>query len=157
MKAFLFASTAVFTPADTGQSTRPRVKARVDKSVATNHAVNDDQRPSVRRGRAHSVRRSESDAADDGHAREAANQKKNAARRARRDRLSNVLADHPLRLYRPTRLAALLDVNEATIWRWRKQGRLPEPVTVAGVTGWTHDQIASLLKVEASSGVEVPR
>lgn len=151
MKTFLFASTAVFTPADTGQSTRPRVKARVDKSVPTNH---DDQRPSVRRGRADSVRRSESDAADDGDAREAANPKKNAARRARRDQL---VADHPLRLYRPTRLAALLDVNEATIWRWRKQGRLPKPVTVAGVTGWTHDQIASLLKVEASSGVKVPR
>jgi predicted site-specific integrase-resolvase len=51
----------------------------------------------------------------------------------------------PLRLYRPSRLAKLLDVNPSTLWRWRKNGVLPAPVCIGGVHGWTHDQIAKLL------------
>jgi predicted DNA-binding transcriptional regulator AlpA len=48
-------------------------------------------------------------------------------------------------LYRPHRLARLLDVDPSTIWRWRQQGVLPEPVVIGGVRGWTEAQLQHLL------------
>jgi predicted DNA-binding transcriptional regulator AlpA len=144
MQTFLFASSAVFAPADEDRPTRPRLKRRLGK--AEFEGVERSDRPSLKRNRAESDSRPQSRAAEND--RGPVNRKKNTQRQARRDRLQIVFADHSLRLYRPTRLAALLDVNESTIWRWRRDGRLPEPVTVAGVTGWTHDQIAALLKAD---------
>lgn len=51
---------------------------------------------------------------------------------------------HPLRLYRPRRLAHLLDVDESTVWRWRKSGVLPPPVEIGGVRGWTEAQLQAV-------------
>jgi predicted DNA-binding transcriptional regulator AlpA len=53
---------------------------------------------------------------------------------------------HPLTLFRPHRLAALLGVNPSTVWRWRQQGVLPAPVEIAGIHGWTQQQIEEVLK-----------
>jgi hypothetical protein len=62
-----------------------------------------------------------------------------------------VIGDHPLQLYRPGRLARLLDVHLTTLWRWRKDGLLPPPVQVGpNVRGWTYEQVAHLLHVEVS-------
>lgn len=55
---------------------------------------------------------------------------------------------HPLRLFRPTRLARLLGVDASTIWRWRRDGVLPPPVEVGGITGWTEEQIREVLHKE---------
>ncbi len=67
-------------------------------------------------------------------------------RAARRQRLRAAVANDPLRLFRPSRLAALLDVDEGTIWRWKRDGILPPPIEIAGVTGWTLMQVQELLK-----------
>jgi predicted DNA-binding transcriptional regulator AlpA len=144
MQNFLFASSGVFAPPDEDRPTRPRLKRPLEN--AETNRVGRSDRPSLKRNPAQSNSRPQSRAAEND--RGSVNRKKNTQRRARRDRLQTVFADHSLRLYRPTRLAALLDVNESTIWRWRRDGRLPEPVTVAGITGWTHDQIAALLKTD---------
>jgi predicted DNA-binding transcriptional regulator AlpA len=64
-------------------------------------------------------------------------------------------AAHPYRLYRVRRLAELLDVDRATIWRWRLAGVLPEPVQVGGVKGWTEAQVAHVLEQRgAATGQE---
>lgn len=52
----------------------------------------------------------------------------------------------PHRLYRPKRLAELLDVNLSTLWRWRQRGVLPPPVKIGGIVGWTETQVAKLLQ-----------
>lgn len=49
---------------------------------------------------------------------------------------------HPLRVYRPGRLARLLDVNPSTIWRWEKDGVLPRAIEYGGVRGWTETTLA---------------
>jgi predicted DNA-binding transcriptional regulator AlpA len=66
-----------------------------------------------------------------------------------RSGLRHAISDNPLRLYRPSRLAALLDTDETTIWRWARDGVLPPPVQVAGIKGWTHEMIRKLLEVES--------
>jgi len=60
---------------------------------------------------------------------------------------ADVVNANPLRLYRTLRLAKLWDVDPATIWRWRQQGILPAPVRVGGVTGWTEEQLKSVMAV----------
>ena len=72
--------------------------------------------------------------------------------RPRRPGKAVVIGDHPLQLYRPNRLAKLLDVANTTIWRWRRDGVLPEPIQVGpGVRGWTHAQVEHLLHVGDAS------
>jgi predicted DNA-binding transcriptional regulator AlpA len=51
---------------------------------------------------------------------------------------------NPYTIFRPQRLAELLDCDRSTIWRRRRDGTLPEPITVCGVTGWTWSQIEHL-------------
>lgn len=74
------------------------------------------------------------------------NEDKKRKRAARKQQLRTALADHPLRLYRPSRVAALFDVDQTTVWRWKRDGILPPPIEIAGVSGWTHEQLATLLK-----------
>jgi predicted DNA-binding transcriptional regulator AlpA len=58
---------------------------------------------------------------------------------------------HPLRIYRPTRLARLIDCDLSTIWRWRKTGVLPPPIQIGGVLGWTEDQLKQLFQERRES------
>jgi predicted DNA-binding transcriptional regulator AlpA len=58
---------------------------------------------------------------------------------------AEVVRANPLRLYRTVRLAKLWDVDPATIWRWRQQGILPPPVHVGGITGWTEEQLKTVI------------
>jgi predicted DNA-binding transcriptional regulator AlpA len=49
---------------------------------------------------------------------------------------------HPFRIYRVGRLAKLLDVDPATIWKWYSRERiLPPPIELGGVRGWTEAQL----------------
>lgn len=58
---------------------------------------------------------------------------------------------HPLRFYRPGRLAELLDVDPSTVWRWwRHQAVLPPPIQIGGIRGWREDQVAHLLQAEVA-------
>lgn len=44
---------------------------------------------------------------------------------------------------RPMTAAAYLDVSEATIYRWIKQGKLRKPVQVSPkITGWPRKELA---------------
>lgn len=49
-------------------------------------------------------------------------------------------AENPIRTYDPliTRkaFAAELDVNLSTLWRWTKNGTVPQPVRIGGRIGW---------------------
>jgi predicted DNA-binding transcriptional regulator AlpA len=51
---------------------------------------------------------------------------------------------NPFTVYRPGRLADLLDVDRTCIWRWTQNGTLPEPITIGGVKGWTFSQLENL-------------
>src|SRR5689334_7462536 len=68
--------------------------------------------------------------------------RKRAERRAR-DKTAHVA--NPLRLYRPSRLAELFDVDESTIWRWRIKGVLPAFTQIGGIRGLTEQQVEQVL------------
>jgi predicted DNA-binding transcriptional regulator AlpA len=80
--------------------------------------------------------------------------KTNKSKKTRRDdtheKVVKLRPSHPLNLFRPHRLAQLLSVDPATVWRWRKDGTLPEPVVIGGIKGWTEDQLRHLLHQEAA-------
>jgi hypothetical protein len=61
---------------------------------------------------------------------------------------------HPLRLYRAGRLAELFDVNDSTIWRWRKNGVLPKFAKVGGIEGLTEVEVARLLEQRSQPGAD---
>jgi predicted DNA-binding transcriptional regulator AlpA len=84
-------------------------------------------------------------------ARLAENARKAREKAARKQRQLAATAHHPLRLYRVARLATLLDVNEATLWKWRQRGILPEPVKIGSIEGWTRQQIEYLLTPQGSA------
>jgi predicted DNA-binding transcriptional regulator AlpA len=50
-----------------------------------------------------------------------------------------------LRLVRTTRLAELLDVHPATIWRWKKSGVLPPTVRIGGIEAWREEDLYDVL------------
>ena len=58
----------------------------------------------------------------------------------------------PFELFRVGRLAELLHVNRATIWRWRQSGVLPPFVKIGGVEGLTGAQVAQLLDQRSEAG-----
>lgn len=70
-------------------------------------------------------------------------------KQANRDKRRAIIADNPLRLYRPSTVAELLSVDQSTLWRWRRDGLIEEPIKVGGIIGWTHEQLQRMLKGEA--------
>ena len=50
-----------------------------------------------------------------------------------------------LKFIRVHRLARLLGVDQSTIWRWRRDGILPEPIKIGGIVGWPENQLLDLL------------
>jgi predicted DNA-binding transcriptional regulator AlpA len=73
--------------------------------------------------------------------------------RQRRPGKAAAIGNHPLQLYRPGRLAQLLDVHLSTLWRWQRDGVLPRPVQIGPyVRGWTREQIEHLLKPTVQGG-----
>jgi predicted DNA-binding transcriptional regulator AlpA len=60
----------------------------------------------------------------------------------------------PFTLFRVNRLATIFDCDRATIWRWRRDGVLPEPISVGGITGWTHSQIEHLIAQRQQQATE---
>jgi hypothetical protein len=72
---------------------------------------------------------------------ETVNRRKKAIARNKRP----MPALHVLQLYRPGRLAQIFDVDESTIFRWRKSGVLPEFVEVGGIRGLTGVQVQAVL------------
>ncbi|MGU3814086.1 helix-turn-helix transcriptional regulator [Vibrio diabolicus] len=48
-------------------------------------------------------------------------------------------------------LAKQLDVTKVTIWRWRKEGRLPPATAISPrVVGWKHETIEAWLDKQAT-------
>jgi predicted DNA-binding transcriptional regulator AlpA len=48
---------------------------------------------------------------------------------------------------RANRLAAMLDVSVATVWRWAAAGHLPAPHRIGpGVTAWRLDEVEAALR-----------
>jgi hypothetical protein len=68
-----------------------------------------------------------------------------------RDRRDRTFSESPFKVYRKKRLIELLDIDQSTWWRWRKEGRVPEPAFRHGrVEGWTHRQIEPLFESDDS-------
>jgi hypothetical protein len=59
---------------------------------------------------------------------------------------------NPNRIYRPGRLAELFDVDGTTIWRWSKNGTLPQFVEIGGIRGLTEQQVTELLEQRRQGG-----
>ena len=49
--------------------------------------------------------------------------------------------DASRRFCRPTAAAKKFDVDLSTIWRWAKDGVLPPPRRIGGITGWWEDEL----------------
>jgi predicted DNA-binding transcriptional regulator AlpA len=47
----------------------------------------------------------------------------------------------------------LFGISSPTVWRWSKNGLLPTPIRVSGITGWQVGAIKLALKRYASEGV----
>jgi predicted DNA-binding transcriptional regulator AlpA len=47
----------------------------------------------------------------------------------------------------------LFGISSPTVWRWSKNGLLPTPIRVSGITGWQVGAIKLVLKRHASEGV----
>lgn len=53
---------------------------------------------------------------------------------------------HPIRLYRPTRLAKLFDIDLSTLWRWRQEGLIPQPIEISpGFSAWREPDLKAWL------------
>lgn len=47
------------------------------------------------------------------------------------------------RLISARELAAMLNVSMRTLWRWRRSGRLIQPLRIGGATRWRLDEVES--------------
>jgi predicted DNA-binding transcriptional regulator AlpA len=53
---------------------------------------------------------------------------------------------HALRLYSPSRVANLFEIDTSTLWRWREQGLMPKPITLpSGKKVWREPDLKSWL------------
>ena len=54
---------------------------------------------------------------------------------------------HKIEILRPKQLANMLGVSTTTLWRWRQQRALPEPIALGPrLVGWRREEIESWLK-----------
>jgi hypothetical protein len=76
---------------------------------------------------------------------------RNGHNRPRIRRHGRKLEPHLLQVYRPDRLAVLLDINPSTLWRWWARHHILPPPTRFGpfVRGWTYEQVKALLESRA--------
>ena len=57
-----------------------------------------------------------------------------------------------LKHLRAKELSELLSVNPSTLWRWRRQNILPQPVEIGpNVVAWSHESIQQWLKEKANA------
>jgi hypothetical protein len=64
--------------------------------------------------------------------------------RAERDQS---FASSPYRIFRKKRLIELFDIDQSTWWRWRREGRIPEPAFCNGaIEGWSEAQVKLMFK-----------
>ena len=74
----------------------------------------------------------------------ARNKRRQAAKAAAKAARSNI--SHPFKLYRPSRVAQLLDCDPSSVWRlWAKKKVLRPPREVAGLRGWFEEDLAELM------------
>ena len=58
-------------------------------------------------------------------------------------------------------LAKRWGVSRSTVWRWSRDGRLPQPVKIGNCSRWTADQVQAFeqglidqLEAQAAGGIE---
>jgi predicted DNA-binding transcriptional regulator AlpA len=130
---------------------RKSAKSKSDRAGAASDSDDEQRaREAARRAREAARRRQ----AEERRAREGDRRARDAARRReareRRAAMRRTLPGdpdarlNPFVIFRPQRLADLLDVDRTCIWRWRQNGTLPPPVEIAGIKGWTWAQIEHL-------------
>src|SRR5262245_57397480 len=136
---FLLCSTAVFSPvaADRGHSQQATPRPRLHVSRPSNEG-REDRRATVRRQ--HPTARTPA-SGDDEDADQDRRDEKRRRRKERRKQLQATLSVHPLRLYRPTTVCELLSIDPSTLWRWRRDGLIEQPIRVGTIIGWTNEQL----------------
>ena len=145
MKSYLLNSVATFAPVDSDRGSEPA--SQRPRARAAHPQQREDRRTGIRQQRPVARRHDDGGDDDDDHQRREAEKRQ---RQARRQKRREQISTNPLRLYRPALLCELLSIDPSTLWRWRRDRLIEEPVTIAGVTGWTHQQIAKLLKADES-------
>ncbi len=67
--------------------------------------------------------------------------------------LSHIMPIPLSRIYRPGKVARVLDVSRATVYRWEASGRLPPRVILGpGVSGWLEQDIAAFIEAAPRGG-----
>jgi predicted DNA-binding transcriptional regulator AlpA len=121
-------------------------RARLPVEEFDNGRDNDQDREQLRNQRGSRAAKTKHDADDpDNNIRSLKPERVEREKTSRKVSDAEVVRANPLRLYRTVRLAKLWDVDPATIWRWRKRGVLPPPVHVGGITGWTEEQLKTVI------------
>ncbi|MDO5706053.1 MAG: helix-turn-helix domain-containing protein [Paracoccus sp. (in: a-proteobacteria)] len=54
--------------------------------------------------------------------------------------LENTMADNPL-LMKDTEVARFLGMSKASVWRLTRNGKLPQPIRIGGMTRWKRAEI----------------
>jgi len=49
-------------------------------------------------------------------------------------------------LIRPRILAGALGIGRSTLWRWVRQGILPRPIRIRGISGWPPEDVEALIE-----------
>jgi hypothetical protein len=57
----------------------------------------------------------------------------------------DAISPHDFELFRPSRIARLLNVNTSTVWRWRKNRVLPAFIEIGGISGLTGAMLRKFL------------
>jgi predicted DNA-binding transcriptional regulator AlpA len=80
-----------------------------------------------------------------------AKSKKHASRSAAHSPGPQIKPTSRMKFIRVSRLARLLDVDQSTLWRWRRDGVLPPPVRIGGIVGWPEHQLLDVLAKHQTS------
>ena len=54
-----------------------------------------------------------------------------------------------------TQVAGMLGVAPRTVWRWRSEGKFPQPVQIGGSTRWKRDAVLDWIDAGCPAGESV--
>lgn len=58
---------------------------------------------------------------------------------------ATVILDGERRLFSAREVAALFQCGSTTVWRWTKEGKIPKPIRIGGLTRWKLDELEACI------------